>query len=296
MAKDEVQAWFDGEVSFSELAPSAQWLVLALQERGTRKMHDTASVIDERSKDEIGPWFRIAYLIEGLSGDASRWIGVDEIAELVAAEVHIAQWVNNIAEAASVTQREVIESVIDTWCMFELEGWFESQFIIETTYSVDGPLWRAKRPATDAPVGTVAELVEQLVSRYGGIARSETQGRYQVSLPDLEVFIGHDTDPELTSKTLSETPTTISALCGVEMAAHIEVDEVVRWFSADPAKPKDMKVVLTAGVGHQVWLDRTLSPQLLTRMNSATALDELITHARRLNEALRPWDANPPSL
>ena len=292
--KDEVQAFFDGELEFERLSPGGRFVadrLLRLQQR-ERETHD---VQDIRGIDDLGPWFRIGLVVDSLSGFDGRWVRADEVIDAAARDIHISQWLDATSNSTGIAFEALITDLVDAWCELALTERLELPTAIETSFDVDGPLWRSVVEPTEHPSGTIGDLVEHLISAHGGHARGLAGGRYQVSLDDLEVFVGTELDPDITARTLDEAATTVSALCGIELRDDGAVDDAIEAFRTRSDRPDDLRVVLTRGIGDQVWMDRSLTREVLAERDARSAVDELLVHARSLARLLAPWELQPPT-
>jgi hypothetical protein len=146
-------------------------------------------------------------------------------------------------------------------------------------------------------VGLPAIFTELLVRTHAGEFCATPVGRTQVSLPDLDVFIATENDPRLTGLTLAESPVRLSAICGMELRPPSDesLDLAIKVFLADPKTPRDLGVEITESVGVQVWLDRLVTRRSLALAEPAELLSGFIAEARRLAEALKPWEHDPAS-
>ena len=170
--------------------------------------------------------------------------------------------------------------------------------MIDVSFDDDGPVWRTVRPAVTLPDGLAGIFTELLTRDYAGRPYATVAGRTQVTIPDLEVFVGIESDPRRTGVTLVECPVMLSAICGMEVRAPDDesLDLAIKVFLADPKTPRDLKIEITEGVGVQVWLDRLVSTRSLALAEPADLLDGFIVEARRLAKVLEPWDHNPASM
>ena len=124
------------------------------------------------------------------------------------------------------------------------------------------------------------------VEQYGGKIQTDVEGRSQISLHDLEVYVGRDSTRERSGFTLTERPVVVSVLAGVELDGDQWREVVTEWVN-DPALPQGFLVELVTSTGTQVWVDRVID------IDPVAQLDELIEHSRILTEALSPWEMNP---
>ena len=295
MATDEVQGYLSGEVRWEELSnPARIFLANLLGDR--EKTEQSASRIrDHRAEaDQSGPFNRISAMLDALSGENSEWITAAELAASIATEDVVAAWITGVAKLANVDEKRIIELTIDTWNTFNLDGALPNDFVIDVSFDDDGPVWRTVHPPLTLPVGLPAIFTELLVRDHAGEFCATVVGRTQVSLPDLEVFIATEDDPSLTELTLAESPVRLSAICGMELRPPDDesLELAIKVFLADPKTPRDLGIEITEGVGVQVWLDRLVTRRSLALAEPADLLSGFIAEARRLAEALRPWEHN----
>jgi hypothetical protein len=199
----------------------------------------------------------------------------------------VAEWVTSIAgssEPAAI--QRVITAAVDTWCSMILTEELAADFGIELSFDENGPVWRTIHRPNAIRSGVEALLIERLVEQYGGRIQTDVEGRSQISLTDLEVYVGRDSSRERSSFTLTERPVVVSVLAGVELDGDQWREVVTEWVN-DPALPQGFLVELVASTGSQVWVDRVIDG------DSVAQLDELITNARVLTAALQPWEQNP---
>jgi hypothetical protein len=161
-----------------------------------------------------------------------------------------------------------------------------ADFGIELSFDENGPVWRTIHRPNAIRSGVEALLIERLVEQYGGRIQTDVEGRSQISLTDLEVYVGRDSSRERSSFTLTERPVVVSVLAGVELDGDQWREVVNEWVNA-LALPQGFLVELVASTGSQVWVDRVIDG------DSVAQLDELITNARVLTAALQPWEQNP---
>jgi hypothetical protein len=296
MAIDEVQGYLADEVPWSELSiPARIFLGNLLGDRD--KTEQSASRIrDHRAEaDQSGPFNRISAMLDALSGENSEWVTSAELAASIATEDVLAAWIAGVAKLANVDEKRIIELTIDTWSTFELDGALPTEFVIDVSFDDDGPVWRTVRAPLTLPAGLAATFVELLVRDHAGKFYATAVGRTQVTLPDLEVFVGTENDPRTTGLTLVESPVVLSAICGMELRPPDDesMELAIKVFLADPKTPGDLKIEITEGVGVQLWLDRLVSTRSLALAEPADLLDGFILESRRLAEALTPWEHNP---
>ena len=201
----------------------------------------------------------------------------------------MAKWVTSIAGSSEPSEiQRVITAAVDTWCSMILTEEIATDFGIELSFDENGPVWRTIHRPNAIRSGVEALLIERLVEQYGGEIQTDVEGRSQISLTDLEVYVGRDGTRERSSFTLTERPVVVSVLAGVELDGD-QWREVVNGWVNDPALPKGFLVELVASTGTQVWVDRVIDGDPVAQ------LDELITNARVLTAALQPWELNRPN-
>ena len=267
----------------------AKLFVTTLRAGDIRSIHAGFGIVDRTSEqDAAGPFTRITWTIDALSGPQRKWVSVADLAGAVLKDAHVAGWVTSIAgssEPAAI--QRVITAVVDTWCSMILTEELATDFGIELSFDENGPVWRTIHRPNAIRSGVEALLIERLVEHYVGKIQTDVEGRSQISLADLEVYVGRDSTRERSSFTLSERPVVVSVLAGVELDGD-QWREVVNGWVNDPALPQGFLVELVASTGTQVWVDRVIDGDPVAQ------LDELITNARVLTAALQPWELNSP--
>ena len=286
---DEIQGYFAGQVAFEDLSDMAKLFVTTLHTGDVRSIHAGFGIIDRTSEEDVhGPFTRITWTIDALSGPDRRWVSVADLTEAVLADMHVAEWVTSIAGSSEQAEiQRVITAAVDTWCSMILTEELMTDFGIELSFDENGPLWRTIHRPNAIRTGLEATLVEQLVDHYAGEVQTDVQGRSQISLNDFEVYVGRDSTRQRSSFTLAERPVVVSVLAGVELDGD-QWREVVNEWVNDPALPQGLLVELVAATGYQVWVDRVIDG------DPTAQLDELITQSRLLSAALQPWELNPP--
>jgi hypothetical protein len=282
---DEIQAYFDGRMTFDDLSNFAKLFVTNLNASNVTAISKGFGIVD-RSNDEDphGPFVRITWTIDALSGTDRRWVTVAELAEAVLADIHVAEWVTKIAGSSEPSElQRVITVMIDTWCSMLLTDEIVADFGIELSYDESGPVWRTIHRPNVERAGIEAVLIDHLVTTYGGTRKLDVEGRSQVSLDEFEVFLGRDSTADRSAFTLTERPLVASVLAGTELDGDRWRVVVEEWVN-DPVRPAGFPVEIHVGTGHQVWVDRVLDGDALRQ------LDELIEHSRVLAEALSPWE------
>jgi hypothetical protein len=286
---DEIQGYFAGQVPFEDLSVMAKLFVTTLRAGDIRSIHAGFGIVDRTSEqDAAGPFTRITWTIDALSGPQRKWVSVADLAGAVLKDAHVAGWVTSIAgssEPAAI--QRVITAVVDTWCSMILTEELATDFGIELSFDENGPVWRTIHRPNAIRSGVEALLIEQLVEQYGGKIQTDVEGRSQISLHDLEVYVGRDSTRERSSFTLTERPVVVSVLAGVELDGDQWREVVTEWVN-DPALPQGFLVELVTSTGSQVWVDRVIDGEPVAQ------LDELITNARVLAAALQPWELNSP--
>ena len=286
---DEIQGYFAGQIAFEDLSQMAKLFVTTLHAGDIRSIHAGFGIIDRTNEEDFaGPFTRITWTIDALSGPGRRWVSVDHVTESVLRDMHMAEWVTSIAGSSEPSEvRRVITAVVDTWCSMILTGELVTDFGIELSFDEQGPLWRTIHRPNAIRSGVEATLIERLVEHHGGKIQTDVEGRSQISLGDLEVYVGRDSTRERSGFTLTERPVVVSVLAGVELDGdqwRLVVDEWVN----DPALPEDFLVEFVSSTGYQVWVDRVIDGDPIGQM------EELINQSRVLAEALQPWEMNRP--
>jgi len=282
---DEIQGYFAGQVAFEDLSDMAKLFVTTLHTGDVRSIHAGFGIVDRTSEEDVhGPFTRITWTIDALSGPERKWVSVADLTEAVLADMHVAEWVTSIAASSepAETQR-VITAVVDTWCSMLLTDEIVTDFGIELSFDENGPVWRTIHRPNAIRSGVEVLLIERLVEQYGGQIQTDVEGRSQISLNDFEVYVGRDSTRERSSFTLTERPVVVSVLAGVELDGDQWREVVNNWVN-DPALPEGFLVELVASTGTQVWVDRVIDG------DSIAQLDGLITNARVLTAALQPWE------
>jgi hypothetical protein len=282
---DEIQAYFAGQVAFEDLSDMAKLFVTTLHTGDVRSIHAGFGIVDRTSEEDVaGPFTRITWTIDALSGPDRKWVSVADLAGAVLADMHVADWVTSIAGSSEPAEiQRVITAAVDTWCSMILTEELATDFGIELSFDENGPLWRTIHRPNAIRTGLEATLVDRLVNHYDGEIQTDVEGRSQISLHDLEVYVGRDSTRERSSFTLTERPVVVSVLAGIELDGD-QWREVVNEWVNDPALPQGFLVGLVASTGTQVWVDRVID------RDSIAQLDELITNARVLTAALQPWE------
>jgi hypothetical protein len=285
---DEIQGYFAGQVLFEDLSQMAKLFVTTLRTGDVRSIHAGFGVVDRTSEqDAAGPFTRITWTIDALSGPERKWVSVADLAGAVLKDTHVAEWVTSIAGSSEQAEiQRVITAAVDTWCSMILTEELATDFGIELSFDENGPVWRTIHHPNAIRSGVEALLIERLVEHYGGRIQTDVEGRSQISLHDLEVYVGRDSTRERSSFTLSERPVVVSVLAGVELIGDQWREVVTEWVN-DPALPQGFLVELVTSTGTQVWVDRVIDG------DSIAQFDELITNARVLTAALEPWEHNP---
>ena len=286
---DEIQAYFAGQIAFEELSQMAKLFVTTLHSGDVRSIHSGFGIIDRTNEEDVaGPFTRITWTIDALSGPDRKWVSVADLARAVLEDMHVAEWVTSIAGSSEPAEiQRVITAAVDTWCSMILAEEIATDFGIELSFDENGPVWRTIHRPNAIRSGIEATLIERLVEQYEGRVQTDVEGRSQISLNDLEICVGRDNTRERSSFTLTERPVVVSVLAGVELDGDQWRTAVDEWVN-DPALPEGFLVELVASTGYQVWVDRVIDGDPIAQ------LDELITNARVLTESLQPWELNRP--
>ena len=286
---DEIQAYFAGQIAFEELSPMAKLFVTTLHSGDVRSIHSGIGIVDRTNEEDVaGPFTRITWTIDALSGPERKWVSVADLAGAVLEDIHVADWVTSIAGSSEPAEiQRVITAAVDTWCSMILAEEIATDFGIELSFDENGPVWRTIHRPNAIRTGVEALLIERLVEHYEGRVQTDVEGRSQISLNDLEICVGRDNTRERSSFTLTERPVVVSVLAGVELDGDQWRTAVDEWVN-DPALPEGFLVELVASTGYQVWVDRVIDGDPIAQ------LDELITRARVLTESLQPWELNRP--
>lgn len=281
---DEIQAYFKGLVAFDELSEMAQRFVTNLHASNVASVNEGFGIIDRTGDDPHGPFARITWTIDALSGPDRSWVSVAELTDAVLADQHVAEWVRALAGSAELNElRRVVTVMVDTWCSMLLTDEIAVDYAIELSYDESGPVWRTIHRPNIERSGIEAQLIERLVSTHGGVRKLDVEGRAQISLDEFEVFIGRDSSADRSAFTLTERPLVASVLAGTALDGDRWRVVVEEWVN-DPARPEGFLVEIHAGTGFQVWVDRVING------DAAQQLDELLEHSRMLANALSPWE------
>ena len=287
---DEIQGYFAGQIAFEDLSQMAKLFVTTLRAGDVRSIHAGFGIVDRTSEeDAAGPFTRITWTIDALSGPERKWVSVADLAGAVLEDIHVAEWVTSIAGSSEQPEiQRVITAVVDTWCSMILTEELATDFGIELSFDENGPVWRTIHRPNAIRSGVEALLIERLVKHHEGKIQTDVEGRSQISLHDLEVYVGRDSTRERSGFTLTERPVVVSVLAGVELDGDQWREVVNKWVN-DPALPQGFLVELVTSTGTQVWVDRVIDGDPVAQ------LDELIEHARLLATALQPWELNRPN-
>lgn len=286
---DEIQGYFEGQITFEELSEFAKLFVTNLHASNVTSINRGFGIIDRTGdQDPHGPFVRITWTIDALSGPNREWVSVAQLTEAALADMHVAEWVTKIAGSSEPSElQRVITVMVDTWCSMLLTDEIVADFGIELSFDENGPVWRTIHRPNMVRTGVEAALIDHLLIAHGGNPLSDVEGRLQIQLAEFDVFIGRDSSAERSAFALTERPIVASVLAGVELDGDRWRDVVTEWVN-QPNRPEEFLVELTAGTGYQVWVDRVLDGDVIHQ------LDELIEHSRALMTALAPWELNPP--
>jgi hypothetical protein len=95
---DEIQGYFAGQVPFEDLSVMAKLFVTTLRAGDIRSIHAGFGIVDRTSEqDAAGPFTRITWTIDALSGPQRKWVSVADLAGAVLKDAHVAGWVTSIA-------------------------------------------------------------------------------------------------------------------------------------------------------------------------------------------------------
>ena len=293
---DEIGCWYAGEVDWTDLSPAARLSITLAEDLSTRlDGTDEASesqIIDDRHLDDLGPWARISAMLELLSGADSHWITPDELADAIPHDDHLRSWIDGIAEVTGAAPEVVARDVVSVWADLDLEGRPDIgiEATIETTFDGDTIRWRTIAHPVTITDADVTELVERICRDYDGTVVGSTAGRVQISLPQLELFVGRIIDPDIPHTERFERPMTLSALCGVELDDDAPASVVIANFFMEPSTPGDLTTKITSGIGVQVWLDRAIGEVERAQRGIDSVVDEFLPAAFRLTELLGEHD------
>ena len=144
--------------------------------------------------------------------------------------------------------------------------------------------------------GTVGVIVDLLRYEFSGVVQGEVQGRLQISLPRLEVFVGVDYASARDRRPGYEAPLVLSAIAGMEMTDSTDLCDLLDEFINHVSTPGDLFLEIVRGVGLQVWIDKIIDSSEVESVGLDRLLANFIDHAHTLQEGLAPYDSNPPGV
>jgi len=282
---DEIQAYYEGELPLEDLSETGRHFVATLHAGNITAISRGFGIIDHSGEpDRHGPFPRITWTVDALSGEERRWVGVTELTDRIRADEVISSWAHSIARSTEESEvGPVVAALIDVWSALVLTDDIAGEVDIELSFDADGPLWRTLRPADGKRTAIEQHLIAHLRNSHGGHQRSDVEGRAQITLPEFEVFLGPNASARRSGLTLTERPLVASVLVGIRLRGNDWRDWVEEWVNA-PERPEGFVVEIHAGDGCQVWVDAVLDDDPIGE------LDLLLEHARILWNGLRPWD------
>jgi len=295
MDQREITAYFSGTLEWQELSPTAQQFVRNLLARtGSTPTGDDRILQTRRHIDRLGPITRITNALDTCSGMGGEWVSTWELRTEIQRDDFFMDWVNQLPVLGTDSTDAIIDAVLQTWISLELAGQLQPDIDIEVTLGPDGPLWRTVRlPITD-PGGIAGDIVALLRREHHGQQKGQVQGRTQISLPRLEVFIGVDLTHSIERSARHEAPLVLSAIAGMEIPDGVDLEDLLDEFVNHVDTPADLTFELVKGVGLQVWMDRIIDGSIVERMGLHGLVEEFLHQAHRLQEGLEPYDHNPP--
>lgn len=295
MDQREITAYFSGTLEWRELSPTAQQFVTNLLARtAATGAGDDRIVQTRRHIDRLGPITRVTNALDACSGMSGEWVSAEELRREIIRDDFFMAWVNELPVLGEDSTDAVIDAVVQTWISLELAGQLHTDVTIEMTHGPEGLLWRTVRRAVTDPGGTAGAIIDLLCHEHSGEIKGEVQGRTQISLPRLEVFIGIDLTHSLERSPRHETPLVLSAIAGMEIPDATDFEELLDEFINHVETPADLTFEIVRGVGLQVWIDRIVDGSLIDRLGLDGLVEEFLIQAHQLQEALEPYDLDPP--
>ena len=295
MNQREITAYFKGFLDLEDLSPTGQYFVSQLMITPAERDESAERILcDRRHVDRLGPLTRISVALDTCSGMRGNWVSFADLARQAARDDFFMAWVNHLHEGTSIPVDNIIAGTISTWIALDLAEELRFDVPIEMTIGPEGTLWRTvRRPIAD-PEGTVGVIIELLRHEYNGIVHGEVQGRLQISLPRLEVFVGVDYASAAERRPGYEAPLVLSAIAGMEMSDSIDLDDLLDEFINNVSTPKDLFLEIVRGVGLQVWIDKIIDGAEVECVGLDRLLANFIEHAHTLQDGLARYDTNPP--
>lgn len=295
MDQREITAYFSGTLEWRELSPTAQQFVTNLLARTAATGAGADRIVQTRRHiDRLGPITRVTNALDACSGMGGEWVSADELRLEIIRDDFFMTWVHGLPVLGEDSTDAIIDAVVQTWISLELAGQLQADVAIEVTHGPEGLLWRTVRRPVSDPGGTAGAIIDLLCQEHSGRITGEVRGRTQISLPRLEVFIGVDLTHSLERNPRHESPLVISAIAGMEISDHHELEDLLDEFVNHVETPCDLTFEIVLGVGLQVWIDRIVDGSLIDRIGLDGLVEEFLVHAHRLQEGLEPYDLNPP--
>ena len=291
----EIDAYFNSLLDLEELSPTGHYFVSQLMATNAERDESAERILcDRRHVDRLGPLTRISVALDTCSGMRGDWVSFTDLAQQAARDDFFMIWVNHLHEGTAIPVDDIIAATISTWIALDLAEELRFDVPVEMTIGPEGTLWRTvRRPIAD-PEGTVGVIVDLLRHNFNGVVQGEVQGRLQISLPRLEVFVGVDYASAAERRPGYEAPLVISAIAGMEMSDSIDLDDLLDEFINNVSTPKDLFLEIVRGVGLQVWIDKIIDGAEVECVGLDRLLANFIEHAHTLQDGLARYDTNPP--
>ncbi len=295
MDQREITAYFSGTLEWQELSPTAQQFVTNLLARtGSTPAADDRIVQTRRHIDRLGPVTRITNALDACSGMGGEWVSAEDLRVEIQRDDFFMNWVNQLPVLGTDSTDAIIDAAVQTWISLELAGQLQADIEIEVTLGPDGLLWRTVRPPISDPGGTAGAIIDLLRHEHQGELKGEVQGRMQISLHRLEVFVGVDLSHSVDRSPRHEAPLVLSAIAGMEIPDDMDLEDLLDEFVNHVETPADLTFEIVRGVGLQVWMDRIVDGSLIDRLGLDGLVVEFLGQAHSLQEGLAPYDHNPP--
>jgi hypothetical protein len=295
MDQREITAYLSGTLEWQELSPTAQqFITILLARTGSPSAGSDRILQTRRYIDRLGPITRITNALDACSGMRGEWVSTGELRAEIQRDDFFIDWVNQLPVLGTDSTDAIIDAVLQTWISLELAGQLQADNEIEATLGPDGLLWRTVRLPVSDPGGTAGAIVDLLRHEHQGELKGEVQGRTQISLTRLEVFIGVDLSHSVERSPRHEAPLVLSAIAGMEIPDGIDLEDLLDEFVNHVDTPADLTFEIVKGVGLQVWMDRIIDGSLIDRLGLDGLVEEFLAQAHRLQEGLEPYDHNPP--
>ncbi len=295
MNRREIDAYFCSLLELHELSPTAQYFVNLLMDASAPGQAGGEQILRTRQHvDRLGPITRITVALDACSGMRGEWVSAEELSLQAARDEFFMVWVDGLHASTPLSTEAIIGATVETWIALEMAGELVADVPIEMTLGPEGQLWRTVRRPIPDPEGTVGAIVDLLRHEHHGVLHSEVQGRLQISLPHLEVFIGVDLNSAAERRPGHEAPLVLSAITGMELFDSIDLDDLLDEFVNHVDTPSDLFFEVVRGVGLQVWMDKIIDGAEIDRIGLDRLVAEFLGHAHVLQQGLAPYDRNAP--